>query len=405
MTPTHFDTDMLIVGGGILGLANALEAAELGRDVTLLERHQRARGASVRNFGMIWPIGQPAGHLHDLARRSRRRWIEVAQEAGFRCDPCGSVHLATRDDELAVMAEFAASDAARDYPVELLDDKAARTTSPAATPAVIGGLWSTDECAVDPRSAIPSLTRHLVQALAVDVRPGQCVVDVQPTRDGGFVATTTRGTRWTAREILICSGHELHLLLPELLDATGIRPCLLQMLDTNAQPPDWRLGPHVASGLSLRHYRTFEACPGLPALRERIARETPELDQHGIHVMAAQTAEGHVVLGDSHHYHAEPPPFRDEVVDDLILRELRKLIDLPDWSLRHRWTGVYAKHPAEPFIYHELAPGFRLLTGIGGNGMTLSFGLAEDIQRARLAPTPPPLPWTPAPRTPPVHHV
>src|SRR5690606_12854799 len=63
--------DIAVVGGGIVGLAVALATARQGRQVVLFERSDPAVGASVRNFGLVWPIGQPTGPTHDLALRSR----------------------------------------------------------------------------------------------------------------------------------------------------------------------------------------------------------------------------------------------------------------------------------------------------------------------------------------------
>ncbi len=58
--PTDHQYDDAIVGAGILGLAHAYHLSRLGRRVIVLERDVRAVGASVRNFGMLWPVGQPA---------------------------------------------------------------------------------------------------------------------------------------------------------------------------------------------------------------------------------------------------------------------------------------------------------------------------------------------------------
>ena len=98
--------DVLIVGAGIVGMAHALAAAKQGKRVGVFERNPYCVGASIRNFGMVWPIGQPSGSLLDRALRSREIWLEAADGAGFHANPCGSLHLAYRPDEMAVLEEF-----------------------------------------------------------------------------------------------------------------------------------------------------------------------------------------------------------------------------------------------------------------------------------------------------------
>ena len=90
--------DAAVVGAGILGLAHATQLARLGRRVVVFERDPKAQGASVRNFGMIWPIGQPLGDLHNLASRSRDLWLEVLESAGLWHERTGSLHLSYHEN-------------------------------------------------------------------------------------------------------------------------------------------------------------------------------------------------------------------------------------------------------------------------------------------------------------------
>src|SRR5580704_8992875 len=73
--------DVAIIGAGILGIAHASVLARRGLSVVVFERSPQAAGASVRNFGMIWPIGQPAGGMHAMALRSRELWLEILEAA------------------------------------------------------------------------------------------------------------------------------------------------------------------------------------------------------------------------------------------------------------------------------------------------------------------------------------
>src|SRR5215475_562123 len=99
--------DLAIVGAGILGLAHAYTAARRGLRVVVFERAHRAAGASVRNFGLLWPIGQPHGEMYQLALRSREIWLDVLSRAQLPSWPTGSLHLAYRQDEEEVAREFA----------------------------------------------------------------------------------------------------------------------------------------------------------------------------------------------------------------------------------------------------------------------------------------------------------
>src|SRR5262249_56643750 len=113
--------DVAVIGGGIVGLAQTWSAAKRGLSVVLFERSLRAEGASIRNFGMIWPIGLVAGPRREAALRGRELWAEIAAATGIWHDPCGSLHLAYAPDELAVLAEFVERAPALGYECALME--------------------------------------------------------------------------------------------------------------------------------------------------------------------------------------------------------------------------------------------------------------------------------------------
>ena len=145
-------------------------------------------------------------------------------------------------------------------------------------------------------------------------------------------------------------------------------------------------GPMIASGLTLRHYANFAVCPALAALKARVAAEAPELDRWGVHVMVSQAADGALILGDSHEYGEPVQPFDTEEIDGLILRELRLIVDLPDWTIAQRWHGVYPKLAGKTHFFAQPLPGVVLFNGLGGSGMTMSFGLADSLWRPANGP-------------------
>lgn len=368
--------DVVVVGAGIAGLAHAWAAARYGRSVILIERSAYAQGASIRNFGMVWPIGQCPGKPLRTAMRSRALWFQAAQEAGFWHKPSGSIFLATREDELQVMREFVDQSDDLGYDCTMLNQAGAWDQCPAANrDHVIGGFYSDTELGVDPRQAIATMPKMLAERYGVEIHFETSVRSCTP----GAVQTGDGTTFEAGERVVVCSGAETNLLFPSVLDHPDLLPCKLQMLATEAQPDGWRTGPMIASGSTLRHYQSFEACPSLDQLKQRFANEQPELDAFGIHFMAAQNGLGEVVLGDSHEYGKDIGPFNSQQVESLLLQGLQELLDLPDFKIARRWHGVYLKTLGRThFVDHPL-PGVTVFNGLGGAGMTLSFGLADQM--------------------------
>ena len=364
-----------VIGGGIVGLAQAWAAASRGAEVILFERHPQASGASIRNFGMVWPIGQASGPRHRVSLRSRELWLELAREVGFWHDSCGSLHVAHRDDELAVLAEFCELAPSLGYDCRLLTASETLQRSPVAQPdGLLGAMWSGTEICVDPREVIAKTPHWLHERYGVELQFATTIRSVHLP-----LVEASDGRRWEVDRAIVASGADLQTLYPEILQSAGFRHCKLQMLRTAPQPTGLPRGPMLASGLTLRHYPTFAVCASLRALKQRIASETPELDRYGIHVMSAQNGRNEVILGDSHEYSDCPAPFDQAEIDELMLRELRKLLRLPDWTISERWHGIYVKLEDEIQYVREPQEGVKIVIASGGCGMTMSFGLADGM--------------------------
>lgn len=365
--------DVGVVGAGILGLAHAYHLARRGLRVLVLERHRRAQGASIRNFGMIWPIGQPSGPLYQLARRSREIWLDVLGATGLWHRACGSLHLAYHKDEAQVLREFVAL-AGSECPCELWTLAQVAALCPAVVQRGLrAALWSPLELAVDPRQVIAELPAWLARTWGVEFAFGTPVLSYDLPR-----VVTPDGER-RVRRLVICTGSDFHELAPAAFAGSGLVPVKLQMMRSHAYGESFQVGTHLAAGLTLRHYAAFARCPTLPEVARRFDAELPEYGRHGIHVLVAQNGHGELTLGDSHEYGDAIGPFDRPHLDELILAYLRMFLAVPDLAIAERWHGTYVKHPTDAYVVARLGPDARAVTGVGGAGMTLSFGLAEQV--------------------------
>ena len=182
--------DVLIVGGGVVGLAIAEAVAGSGRSVRLLERDRLGRGASWAAGGMLSPLGEAAeaGAFLALARRSHAlypEWVGRIEAAG---GPDVGLHLDGKT-LVAFDAEGVAGLRARwtwqsaaGHDVRWLDAREVREVEPGLADDALAGLHLPTDGRVNNRALVESLA-VAARANGADLREGASVSGLRTVGD------------------------------------------------------------------------------------------------------------------------------------------------------------------------------------------------------------------------------
>ncbi len=366
---------VVVVGGGILGLMHAVAARRRGYEVVHLEREAGPRGASVRNFGLIWVSGRAAGPELELALRARQLWEQLGAEIagiGFRAHP--SLTIAASDAELELMREAAALPDAAERGYELLDPAEARALNPALAGEFAGALLGGRDAIVEPR-AVPAAIRGqlLAGGSGYTWLPSREAVELA---DG---AVRDHTGAWHGGDLVILCPGAAHtgVASPHLASFTSspVRRVRLQMLQT--EPFTGQLTTSLADGDSLRYYPAYDL-PG----RRGLPPQHPVAAETAAQLLLVQRLDGSLTIGDTHCFQ-EPFPFDvDEAAYDHLRRQAEGLLGAPLPPAKRRWAGVYSQVTGTD-LYHRSRVSDRvvLVTGPGGRGMTCSPAIAEETFR------------------------
>lgn len=360
--------DLAVVGAGVLGLAHALAAARLGKRVVVIDRDAQANGASIRNFGFVTVTGQERGLTWRRAMRTRDIWAEVAAHAGIAIEQRGLMLVAQRAEALGVIEAFAETEMGEDC--LLLSAAEMRARFPLrADKDVAGALWSPHDLRVESRIAIPKLAKWLEERWGVTFMRGTAVREIRAPS----IFTTNGALR--AEAVVVCPGDDFVSLYPDRIAARRLKRCRLQML--RLANPGVRLPGALMSDLSLVRYLGYAALPEAALLKTRLDAEQPDHLANGIHLIVVQSADGSLVVGDSHHYADTPEPFASEMVDRLILDEYAALLGQAP-AIEERWVGTYASGADQSFV-ETPEPAVRLVMVTSGTGASTGFAIAEDV--------------------------
>jgi FAD dependent oxidoreductase TIGR03364 len=371
--------DLIVIGAGNLGTFHAYHALTAGKRVLLLEKDSGPMEATVRNFGQVIPSGMAFETWFDYGRESAALYRSLQERADLTVRANGSYYVASDEDELRLLEELAVLLAERGYPAELLTRAECLARVPGLRAGYcVGGLWAKEDLSVEPLELVHRVRNLLRHDFPLAYRPNTTVVGCE-VRQGLAEVHTAAGERFRAERVAICTGRDFKVLFPELFGQSGMQVVKLNMMQT-VPLPGVRLPGNLLSGLSIRRYESVHSCPSYATI------PVPDWQQPyragGIHILFKQALDGSVILGDSHEYagvldSASLDFALRQDLNDLILREARRMMDLPDWTLQRSWAGYYAQTGDGGVYTHELDERIFITTGIGGKGMTTSPGVAR----------------------------
>lgn len=202
---TRLETEVLIIGGGIVGCSTALHLRQRGVPVLLLERNQIGATASGVNFGGVRRNGRALAEL-PLAARAIDIWKRLPELVGNDCEYTMSGHLkvARCEEDMVTMAAHAVAQAEFGLEVEMLNRNALLDRYPWFGEGAYGAAWCASDGQANPRLLGPSFGRAARAS-------GATLIEHDPVRrvarEGeGFVAETESGRTIRARIVVNASG-------------------------------------------------------------------------------------------------------------------------------------------------------------------------------------------------------
>ncbi|WP_250437887.1 FAD-dependent oxidoreductase [Caballeronia sp. ATUFL_F2_KS9A] len=338
--------DLVVAGGGLVGMAIAYGLARAGQRVAVCDGADSAHRAARGNFGLVWVQGKGGRCLPyaQWSRESSERWSafaaqlkrETGIDAGF--ERPGGIELCETAEQLEsgrqLLQSIHAQDASLDY--EVLDIDALKARVPSASDELAGALYSPHDGHASPLYTL----RAMQQAFASHggtYLPHSEVREIRP-RAGRFEIDTTHGMLQAGRVVL----------------AAG--------LDNK------RLAPMVGMNAPITPLR------GQIMVTERLA---PFLDYPTL--VVRQTREGSVLLGDS----AEQVGFDDgqtrAVMADIARRARTAFPALAHARIVRAWGALRIMTPDGLPVYEESAAHPGAFLAICHSGVTLAAAHADVI--------------------------
>lgn len=371
--------DLIVVGGGILGTFHAYHALKRGLSVALLEKNSIPQGATVRNFGQVVPSGMDP-KWQNFGRESLSIYNELQDQTNLTIRKNGSVYIASNNEEMQLINELYEINKNNSYESVLLSkSECINKFDGLRSDYCKGGLFFPQELSVDPIEMILKLHTLLKEKFKLKIFYNTTVLETYED-DRECTAVTSDGTEFNAAKIIICGGHEFKTLYPTIFNESDLEVSKLQMLQTKPQGI-YSLQGNILTGLSIRRYEAFEECASFEKIKSLEDPNSFE-KKFGVHILFKQALDGSIILGDSHEYADAKDSDNlgydlNMEIDEFMINEAKKIIDLPTYEIQRRWFGIYSQCKTKDIFEHNPSPNIHIVTGIGGKGMTGSGGFSK----------------------------
>ena len=237
--------DVVIVGGGTIGLSIGFELVRKGTPVTIFETGTAGRGTSWQAAGMLAPdaeIGFEELELYELNRESLRRWpdfatrVEAASGMGVDYRDEGTIIAADDRDSAEAIRRLYEFQQKQGLGVEWLTGEEAREIEPFVAPRLSAAIYAPSDHQVDNRRFLQAL-RMAFEAEGGTLHEETPVKAVVPNAEQPAIKTD-EGRRVEASRVVVAAGvwsRELEGLTPEALPP--VRPVKGQMIQLQRKRP------------------------------------------------------------------------------------------------------------------------------------------------------------------------
>lgn len=201
-------SDVVVIGGGIVGACCAYFAARAGLSVTVVDRSSIGSGTTSRGEGNILVSDKGPGAELRLAQVSGRRWLEIGDDVGpanLELERKGGLVVAPTETDLTGLQRFAEQQAAADVVVEQVAADGLPAYEPHLAATLAGGVAYPEDLQVQPVLATATLLAR-ARAAGARVRTGIEVTGLQRGRDGRVTAVRAGADRFPTGAIVNAAG-------------------------------------------------------------------------------------------------------------------------------------------------------------------------------------------------------